>query len=161
MQLGKLYPSTPCTTASLRGQAQLTASSFICCSYGWSFLALRSGAMKGKVHSSHNSLRTIDVISYRYRYLPGVCKPCSGSGWVAIIFPGILVVGKVLAGCIGFAPYVQVATRVMSSMLYLNAQGCKIFETNIRGCLESMQLPCFNSCGKMIFVVLRYSSRSA
>ena len=27
--------------------------------------------------------------------------------------------------------------------------------------LESMQLPCFNSCGKMIFVVLQYSSRSA
>ena len=49
----------------------------------------------------------------------------------------------------------------MSSMLYLNAQGCKIFVTNIRGCLESMQLPCFNSCGKMIFVVLQYSSRSA
>ena len=101
------------------------------------------------------------ISAYLQELCKGVCKPCSGSGWVAIIFPGILVVGKVLAGCIGFAPYVQVATRVMSSMLYLNAQGCKIFETNIRGCLKSMQLPCFNSCGKMIFVVLRYSSRSA
>ena len=49
----------------------------------------------------------------------------------------------------------------MSSMLYLNAQGCKIFVTNIRGCLESMQLPCSNSCGKMIFMVLRYLSRHA
>ena len=57
----------------------------------------------------------------------------------------------------------KVTTRVMSSicMLYLNAQGCKIFVTNIRGCLESMQLPCFNSCGKMIFMVLRYLSRHA
>ena len=72
-----------------------------------------------------------------------------------------LVVGKVLAGCIGSAPYVQVATRVMSSMLYSNAQGCRIFVTNIKGYLGSMQLPCFNSCGKMIFVVLQYSSRSA
>ena len=65
------------------------------------------------------------------------------------MFPGILVVGKVSAGCIGSAPYVQVTTRVMSSMLYLNAQGCKMFVTKIRGCLESMQLSCFNSwrCG--------------
>ena len=61
----------------------------------------------------------------------------------------------------------QVTTRVMSSMFYLNAQGCKIFVTNIRGSLESMQLPCFeagiefNSCGKMIFMVLRYLSRHA
>ena len=93
--------------------------------------------------------------------LLSVCKPCSDLAWVAIIFPGMLVAGKVLADCIGSVPYVQVATRVMSSMLYLNAQGCKIFVTVIRGCLESMQLPCFNSCGKMIFVVLRYSSRSA
>ena len=85
---------------------------------------------------------------------------CS-TDWVAIIFPGILVVGKVLAGCIGSAPYVQVATWVMSSMSYLNALDCKIFVTNIKGYLESMQLPCFNLCGKMIFVVLRYSSRSA
>ena len=84
-----------------------------------------------------------------------------GGGGVAIIFRGILVVGKVLAGCIGSAPYVQVATRVMSTMLCLNAQGCKIFVTNIQDCLESMQLPCFNSCGKMIFVVLQYLSRSA
>ena len=88
-----------------------------------------------------------------YSYLLGVCKPCSGSGWVAITFRGILVVGKVLAGCIGSAPYVQVATRVRSSMLCLNAQGCRISVTNIKGCLGSMQLPCFNSCGKMIFVV--------
>ena len=51
--------------------------------------------------------------------------------------------------------------RVMSTMLCLNAQGCKIFVTNIQDCLESMQLPCFNSCGKMIFVVLQYLSRSA
>ena len=94
-------------------------------------------------------------------YLLGVCRPCSGSDWVAIIFRGILVVGKVLAGCIGSAPYVQVATRVMSTMLCLNAQGCRIFVTNIQDCLESMQLPCFNSCGKMIFVVLQYSSKSA
>ena len=49
----------------------------------------------------------------------------------------------------------------VSSMLCLNAQGCKIFVTDIRGCLESMQLPCFNSCGKMIFVVLRCLSRTA
>ena len=90
-----------------------------------------------------------------------MCSTCSGLGWVAITFRGILVIGKVLAGCIGSAPYVQVATWVMSSMLYLNAQGCRIFVTNIKGCLGSMQLPCFNSCGKMIFVVLQYSSRSA
>ena len=38
-----------------------------------------------------------------------MCKPCSDLGWVAIIFRGIWVVGKVLAGCIGSAPYVQVA----------------------------------------------------
>ena len=49
----------------------------------------------------------------------------------------------------------------MSTMLCLNAQGCRIFVTNIQDCLESMQLPCFNSCGKMIFVVLQYSSKSA
>ena len=122
---------------------------------------LRVLAFVRMLHGLHGLPTSILRQYSGYRYLPGVCKPCSGSGWVAIIFPGILVVGKVLAGCIGFAPYVQVATRVMSSMLYLNAQGCKIFETNIRGCLESMQLPCFNSCGKMIFVVLRYSSRSA
>ena len=96
-----------------------------------------------------------------YSYPLGVCKPCLDSGWVAITFRGILVVGKVLAGCIGSAAYVQVATRVMSSMLYSNAQGCRIFVTNIKGYLGSMQLPCFNSCGKMIFVVLQYSSRSA
>ena len=77
------------------------------------------------------------------------------------ILHGILVIGKVLAGCIGSAPYVQVATWVMSNMLCLNAQGCRISVTNIKGCLESMQLPCFNSCGKMIFVVLQYSSKSA
>ena len=122
---------------------------------------LRVLAFVRMLHGLHGLPTSILRQYSGYRYLPGVCKPCSGSGWVAIIFPGILVVGKVLAGCIGFAPYVQVATRVMSSMLYLNAQGCKIFETNIRGCLESMQLPCSNSCGKMIFVVLRYSSRSA
>ena len=43
----------------------------------------------------------------------------------------------------------------------LDAQGCKIFVTNIRGCLESMQLPCFNTCGKMILMVLRCLSRRA
>ena len=113
------------------------------------------------LHGLHGLLTSILRQYLGYSCLLGVCKPCLDSGWVAIIFPGILVVGKVLAGCIGSAPYVQVATRVMSSTLYLNAQGCKIFVTNIRGCLESMQLPCFNSCGKMIFVVLQYSSRSA
>ena len=113
------------------------------------------------LHGLHGLLTSILRQYLGYSCLLGVCKPCLDSGWVAIIFPGILVVGKVLAGCIGSAPYVQVATRVMSSTLYLNARGCKIFVTNIRGCLESMQLPCFNSCGKMIFVVLQYSSRSA
>ena len=113
------------------------------------------------LHGLHGLLTSILRQYLGYSCLLGVCKPCLDSGWVAIIFPGILVVGKVLTGCIGSAPYVQVATRVMSSTLYLNAQGCKIFVTNIRGCLESMQLPCFNSCGKMIFVVLQYSSRSA
>ena len=33
--------------------------------------------------------------------------------------------------------------------------------TDIKACLESMQLPCFNSCGKMTFVVLRCLSRNA
>ena len=84
----------------------------------------------------------------------GVCKPCSGSGWVAITFPGILVVGKVSPGCIGYAHCVLVKTRVMNSMLCLSAQGCRMFVTDIKACLESMQLPCFNSCGKMTFVVL-------
>ncbi len=46
-------------------------------------------------------------------------------------------------------------------MLYLNAQGCKTYVTNIRGYLDSMQLPCFNSCGKMIFMVLQDLSRHA
>ena len=91
----------------------------------------------------------------------GVCKPCSGSGWVAITFPGILVVGKVSPGCIGYAHCVLVKTRVMNSMLCLSAQGCRIFVTDIKACLESMQLPCFNSCGKMTFVVLRCLSRNA
>ena len=90
-----------------------------------------------------------------------MCKPCSGSGWVAIIFPGILVVGKVSPGCIGYAHCVLVKTRVMNSMLCLSAQGCRIFVTDIKACLENMQLPCFNSCGKMTFVVLRCLSRNA
>ena len=85
-------------------------------------------------------------------------KPGS-AGWLGPF--SILVVGKVSAGCIESVSYVQVTTRVMSSMLYLNAQGCKIFVTNIRGCLDSMHLPCFNSCGKMIFMVLQYLSRHA
>ena len=97
------------------------------------------------LHGLHGLLTSILRQYLGYSCLLGVCKPCLDSGWVALIFPGILVVGKVLAGCIGSAPYAQVATRVMSSMLYLNAQGCKIFVTNIRGCLESMQPPCFNT----------------
>ncbi len=36
-----------------------------------------------------------------------------------------------------------------------------MFVINIRGCLESMQLPCFTLCDKMIFVVLRCLSRNA
>ena len=79
----------------------------------------------------------------------------------AIIFPGILVVGKVSPGCIGYAHCVLVKTRVMNSMLCLSAQGCRIFVTDIKACLENMQLPCFNSCGKMTFVVLRCLSRNA
>ncbi len=39
--------------------------------------------------------------------------------------------------------------------------GLQIFVTDIKACLESMQLPCFNSCGKMTFVVLRCLSRNA
>ncbi len=73
----------------------------------------------------------------------GVCKPCSGLGWVAITFPGIMVEGKVFPGCIGYAHCVLVKTRVMNSMLCLSAQGCRIFVTDIKACLESMQLPCF------------------
>lgn len=122
---------------------------------------LRVLAFVRMLHGLHGLPTSILRQYLGYSYLLGVCKPCSDLGWVAIIFRGIWVVGKVLAGCIGSAPYVQVATRVMSSMLNLNAQGCRIFVTNIKGCLESMQLPCFNSCGKMIFVVLQYSSRSA
>ena len=113
------------------------------------------------LHGLHGLPTSIPRQYSGYRCPLGVCRPCSGSGWVAIIFHGILAVGKVSPGCIESAPYVQVTTRVMSSILYLNAQGCKIFVTNIRGCLESMQLPCFNSCGKMIFMVLRYLSRHA
>ena len=63
--------------------------------------------------------------------LLGVCKACSGSGWAAITFPGILAVGKVSPGCIGYALCVRVNTWVMSNMLYLNAQGFKLFVTDI------------------------------
>ena len=114
---------------------------------------LRVLAFVRMLHGLHGLPTSILRQYSGYSYLLGVCKPCSGSGWVAIIFRGILVVGKVLAGCIESAAYVHMTTRVMNSMLYLNAQGCRIFVTNIKGCLGSMQLPCFNSCGKMIFVV--------
>ena len=53
------------------------------------------------------------------------------SGWAAITFPGILAVGKVSPGCIGYALCVRVNTWVMSNMLYLNAQGFKLFMTDI------------------------------
>ena len=66
-----------------------------------------------------------------YHCLLGVCKACSGSGWAAITFPGILAVGKVSPGCIGYALCVRVNTWVMSNMLYLNAQGFKLFVTDI------------------------------
>ena len=46
-------------------------------------------------------------------------------------FPGILAVGKVSPGCIGYALCVRVNTWVMSNMLYLNAQGFKLFVTDI------------------------------
>ena len=129
-------------------------------------LSLRVLVFVRMLHGLHGLPTSIPRQYSGYRCPLGVCRPCSGSGWVAIIFHGILAVGKVSPGkvspgCIESAPYVQVTTRVMSSILYLNAQGCKIFVTNIRGCLESMQPPCFNSCGKMIFMVLRYLSRHA
>ena len=45
-----------------------------------------------------------NILGYSGCHCPlGVCKPCSASGWVAITFPGILVVGKVSPGCIGCA----------------------------------------------------------
>ena len=58
------------------------------------------------LHGLHGLLTSILRQYLGYSCLLGVCKPCLDSGWVAIIFPGILVVGKVLAGCIGSAPYV-------------------------------------------------------
>ena len=79
---------------------------------------LRVLAFVRMLHGLHCPSTSIPKQYSGYSCLLGVCKPCSDSGWVAIIFPGILVVGKVLAGCIGSVPYVQVATRVMSSMLY-------------------------------------------
>ena len=97
------------------------------------------------LHGLHGLPTSIPRQYSGYRCPLGVCRPCSSSGWVAIIFHGILAIGKVSPGCIESAPYVQVTTRVMSSMFYLNAQGCKIFVTNIRGSLESMQLPCFEA----------------
>ena len=50
--------------------------------------------------------------------------------------------------------------NLVSVAKFIHACSDKMF-SNIQDCLESMQLPCFNSCGKMIFVVLQYSSRSA
>ena len=60
-----------------------------------------------------------------------LCKACSGSGWAATIFHGILAVGKVSLGCIEYALCVRVNTWVMSNMLYLNAQGFKLFVTGM------------------------------
>ena len=65
-----------------------------------------------------------------------VCWVCAKlaqvSGWAAITFPGILAVGKVSPGCIGYALCVRVNTcSVMSNMSYLNAQGFKLFVTDI------------------------------
>ncbi len=63
----------------------------------------------------------------------GVCKPCSGSGWVAITFPGILVVGKVSPGCIGYAHCVLVKTRVMNSMLCFECPGLQDIRDKYQG----------------------------
>ena len=56
---------------------------------------------------------------------------------------------------------VKADVEAMYSMLCLSAQVYRIFVTDFKACLESMQLPCFNSCGKMTFVVLRCLSRNA
>ncbi len=93
------------------------------------------------MHGLHGLPTSIPNQYPGYHYLLGVCRTCSGTGWAAMIFPGILVVGKVSPGCKGYAHYVRVKTRVMSNMLYLNAEGFKMLVTDIWGCFESMQLP--------------------
>ena len=83
------------------------------------------------MHGLHGLPTSIPKQYSGYHCLLGVCKACSGSGWAAITFPGILAVGKVSPGCIGYALCVRVNTWVMSNMLYLNAQGFKLFVTDI------------------------------
>ena len=69
---------------------------------------LRAPVFVRMVHGLHG-LPTSIPRQYSGCHCPlGVCKPCSGSGWVAITFPGILVVGKVSPGCIGYAHCVLV-----------------------------------------------------
>ncbi len=83
------------------------------------------------MHDLHGLPTSIPKQYSGYHCLLGVCKACSGSGWAATIFHGILAVGKVSLGCIEYALCVRVNTWVMSNMLYLNAQGFKLFVTGM------------------------------
>ena len=92
---------------------------------------LRLPASVRMMHGLHGLPTSIPKQFSGYHCLLGVCKACSGSGWAAIIFHGILAVGKVSLGCIEYALCVRVNTWVMSNMLYLNAQGFKLFVTGM------------------------------
>ena len=52
------------------------------------------------LHGLHGLPTSIPRQYSGYRCPLGVCRPCSSSGWVAIIFHGILAIGKVSPGCI-------------------------------------------------------------
>ena len=53
-----------------------------------------------QMHDLHGLPTSIPKQYSGYHCLLCVCKACSGSGWAAIIFHGILAVGKVSLGCI-------------------------------------------------------------
>ena len=84
---------------------------------------LRVPASVHMMHGLHGHHTSIPKQYSGYHCLLGVCKACSGSGWAATIFHGILAVGKVSLGCIEYALCVRVNTWVMSNMLYSECPG--------------------------------------
>ena len=65
--------------------------------------ALRVPVSVRMMHGVHGLPTSIPKQYSGYHCLLGVRKACSGSGWAAITFTGILAVGKVSPGCIGYA----------------------------------------------------------